>query len=71
MNASCLGEITYGSNKGLDNVVYITIGIGIGIGVITEGKLLHGIMHPEGGHMIVSKDENDKFESSCPFHKIV
>ena len=69
VNASCLGEVTFGSSKGLNNVVYITIGTGIGIGVITEGKLLHGMMHPEGGHMFIAKDENDKFESSCPFHK--
>ena len=68
VNASCLGEVTYGNSKGLENVVYITIGTGIGIGVITEGKLLHGMMHPEGGHMIISKMPEDTFESSCPYH---
>ena len=69
VNASCLGEVTYGSSKGLENVVYITIGTGIGIGVITEGKLLHGMMHPEGGHMILEKSPNDKLECTCPYHK--
>ena len=68
VNASCLGEVTYGNSKGLDNVVYITIGTGIGIGVITEGKLLHGMMHPEGGHMIISKMPEDTMESTCPYH---
>ena len=69
VNASCLGEAIFGNSKGLDNVVYITIGTGIGIGVITEGKLLHGMMHPEGGHMIISKCVEDNFESVCPYHK--
>lgn len=69
VNASCLGEVIYGSSKGLENVVYITIGTGIGIGIITEGKLLHGMMHPEGGHIIISKMENDNMESICPYHK--
>ena len=69
VNAACLGEATFGSSKGLENVVYITIGTGIGIGVITEGKLLHGMMHPEGGHMIIARKENDNIENNCPYHK--
>ena len=69
VNAACLGEATFGSSKGLQNVVYITIGTGIGIGVISEGKLLHGMMHPEGGHMLISKNDKDNFESVCPYHK--
>ena len=68
VNAACLGEATFGSSKGLNNVVYITIGTGIGIGVISEGKLLHGMMHPEGGHMLISKNDKDNFESVCPSH---
>ena len=69
VNAACLGEATYGNCKGLENVVYVTIGTGIGIGVITEGKLLHGMMHPEGGHIIITKKPDDDFESTCPYHK--
>ena len=69
VNASCLGEATFGSSKGLENVVYITIGTGIGIGVITEGKLLHGMMHPEGGHIIIGRCEEDKMKSTCPYHE--
>ena len=69
VNASCLGEVFFGNSKGLDNVVYVTIGTGIGIGVLTEGKLLHGMMHPEGGHMIISKCAEDNYESVCPYHK--
>ena len=68
VNASCLGEITFGSSKGLSNVIYITIGTGIGVGIISEGQLVHGMMHPEGGHILIRKREDDKGECICPYH---
>lgn len=69
VNGSALGEHTYGAGKGLNNIVYITIGTGIGIGVISEGKLLHGAMHPEGGHIMLTKCRGDNYEGRCPYHK--
>ena len=68
VNASCLGETTFGSSKGLNNVIYITIGTGIGLGIYSEGKLIHGMMHPEGGHIILKKRDDDKGKCVCPFH---
>ena len=68
VNASCMGEATFGTSKGLKNVVYATIGTGIGIGIYCEGQLLHGMMHPEGGHIIVRRREDDKGECVCPYH---
>ena len=68
VNASCLGETTFGASKGLSNVIYITIGTGIGVGVISEGKLVHGMMHPEGGHILLKKSEDDPGECICPYH---
>ena len=68
VNASCLGERTFGTSRGLSNVIYITIGTGIGVGVYSEGKLVHGMMHPEGGHIFLSKVEEDKGECICPYH---
>ncbi len=47
VNGSLLGEITYGCAKGLTDAIYLTIGTGIGGGVMTNGKLLHGMLHPE------------------------
>ena len=44
VNASCIGEITFGSAKGLSNVVYVTIGTGIGAGICAEHKMIHGIL---------------------------
>ena len=43
VNGSCLGEVTYGCARGLDSVIYITIGTGVGVGVCINGKLLHGM----------------------------
>ena len=68
VNASCMGETTFGSSKGLSNVIYITIGTGIGVGVLSEGKLVHGMMHPEGGHIILQKHKDDQGECICPYH---
>ncbi len=68
VNGSLLGEITYGCAKGLTDAIYLTIGTGIGGGVMTNGKLLHGMLHPELGHIRIGKREGDKGASVCPFH---
>jgi fructokinase len=69
VNGSALGEATWGITKGLENSMYITIGTGIGTGIITNGKLLHGMLHPEGGHLLLSRHPKDSFEGTCPYHK--
>lgn len=69
VNGSALGEATWGITKGLENSIYITIGTGIGAGVISNGKLLHGMLHPEGGHVLLSKHPDDTYEGRCPYHK--
>ena len=68
VNGSLLGEATYGCARGLSDAVYFTIGTGVGGGVITNGKLLHGMMHPELGHIRIGKRDYDKGASICPFH---
>ncbi len=69
VNGSVLGEHFYGAAKEIDNIVYVTIGTGIGIGVISEGRVLHGMMHPEGGHVILSRHMGDNYKGKCPFHE--
>ena len=69
VNGSVLGEHTWGSAQGLHSCIYITIGTGVGVGVIVDGRLLHGMMHPEGGHILLHKLPQDTYESFCPFHK--
>jgi fructokinase len=68
VNGSCLGEMTFGSSKGLDSVVYITIGTGVGVGGAVNGQLLHGMLHPEAGHILLRQHPEDTFEGSCPYH---
>ena len=68
VNASCLRETYYGANNGLKNVIYITIGTDIGVGIVSEGHLLHRMMHPEGGHILLGKQKIDTGECICPYH---
>lgn len=69
VNAAALGEVTYGGMRGIKNGVYITVGTGIGTGMYLNGALLHGMLHPEGGHIPVRPHRDDTFEGYCPFHK--
>lgn len=69
VNGSALGEFTWGIGKGLNSCIYITIGTGIGVGVIADGRLLHGMLHPEGGHILLHPMPGDKYQGKCPFHR--
>ena len=69
VNGAVLGEVTWGAAKGLDSAIYITIGTGVGVGVYVNGGLLHGLVHPEGGHILLMKHPKDTYEGKCPFHK--
>ena len=68
VNAACLGEVTFGDACGLDTVVYLTVGTGVGAGVYVGGRLLHGMLHPEAGHVLVTPRADDPAGSNCPFH---
>jgi fructokinase len=69
VNAAALGEYRWGAAKGLDTFSYITVGTGIGGGGMAGGKLLHGLVHPEVGHLRIPHDrDRDPFDGVCPFH---
>lgn len=68
VNAACVGELRYGACKGLDCAVYVTVGTGIGVGVCVEGRPLHGMLHPEGGHIMPVPVPGDDFPGVCPAH---
>lgn len=68
VNGSLLGEATWGAAQGLTDAVYFTIGTGVGGGVMTNGKMLHGMMHPELGHLLVRVRPDDTYKGHCPNH---
>jgi fructokinase len=69
VNAAALGEHRWGAAVGLDTFCYVTVGTGIGGGGMVNGRLIHGLIHPELGHMRVPHDhERDPFEGVCPYH---
>jgi fructokinase len=69
VNGAALGEHLWGAAKNIDSFIYITVGTGIGVGAMISNSLLHGLIHPEMGHIIIPKCSDDDFSSVCPFHK--
>lgn len=68
VNAAALAEIRWGAARGCDSVVYVTVGTGIGGGIVTNGRAIHGLMHPEIGHMMPRRVPGDDLEGVCPYH---
>jgi fructokinase len=66
VNAAALAEQRLGAGRGADPCVYITVGTGIGVGVTLNGSTLHGLLHPELGHL--PAPALDDFAGVCPFH---
>lgn len=69
VNGAALGESLWGAAQELDNCLYITVGTGIGAGAMVGGKLIHGLSHPEMGHILVRRHHKDTFEGACPYHQ--
>jgi fructokinase len=70
VNAAALGEYRWGAAQGLDTFCYITIGTGIGGGGMAGESLLHGLLHPEFGHLRIPHDTGvDPFPGVCPYHR--
>jgi fructokinase len=69
VNAAALGESVWGAGRGAASSCYLTVGTGIGGGLIIDGRPLHGLVHPEIGHMFIPHDRvRDPFEGVCPIH---
>jgi fructokinase len=69
VNGAALAEFHWGAARGLGNFIYVTVGTGIGGGAMLDGRLLHGRLHPEMGHVRIPHDGlRDPFPGNCPYH---
>lgn len=68
VNAAALAEHRWGAGQDVDSFVYVTVGTGIGGGAFVEGRPVHGLIHPEMGHMVIPRVPGDDFEGVCPYH---
>src|SRR5947209_12127429 len=69
VNGAALGEARWGAAQGLSDFVYLTVGTGIGGGGLANGRVLHGLVHPEMGHIRMPHDAaRDPFAGCCPVH---
>jgi len=69
VNVAALGEYRWGAARGLDSFIYLTVGTGIGGGGMMKGELMHGLIHPEMGHIRIPHDwKADPYPGFCPYH---
>jgi len=69
VNGAAVGEGLWGAGRGLENFIYLTIGTGVGGGAVVNGRPVHGLIHPEMGHMHLAHDwQKDPFAGACPYH---
>jgi fructokinase len=69
VNAAALGEWRWGAAQGLSTFLYLTVGTGIGGGGLSNDRLMHGLLHPEMGHIRLPHDRQaDPFPGICPYH---
>lgn len=68
VNGAALGEAHWGAGRDAETVAYVTVGTGVGGGISIAGRPLHGLMHPEMGHIRVQRHPDDTYAGCCPFH---
>jgi len=69
VDAAALGEARWGAAQSVSDFLYLTVGTGIGGGAIVNGQILHGLIHPEVGHIRIPHDwQRDPYNGCCPFH---
>ncbi|EGD74716.1 hypothetical protein PTSG_06077 [Salpingoeca rosetta] len=58
VNAPALAEFkAHGEAMGHSSCAYITVGTGVGVGLVINGKPVHGLLHPEGGHVKLARSQ--------------
>lgn len=68
VNAPALAEIRYGGHDG-DSCAYVTVGTGIGVGLVVNRAPVHGLVHPEGGHIMPLRKQGDVYGGFSNMHR--
>lgn len=69
VNAAALGEARWGAAQDVSDFVYLTVGTGVGGGAVVQGNVLHGLLHPEMGHIRIPHNfTRDPYRGGCPYH---
>ena len=68
VNGAAFGEMMFGGATDVSSCLYMTVGTGIGAGAVIDGELVHGMGHPEMGHMMVRRHSDDISSGVCPYH---
>jgi fructokinase len=69
VNAAAVGEHRWGAGRDTEALCYLTVGTGIGAGLIIDGRPVHGLVHPEVGHIrIPRRRDSESFAGVCPIH---
>jgi fructokinase len=69
VNAAARAEWQRGAGQDVRCLAYVTVGTGIGGGLVVDGRPLHGALHPEIGHIRLTRRDGDNVLSVCPFHE--
>ncbi len=68
VGGAALAEGLWGASTNCRTHAYLTIGTGVGLGLVVDGKVHHGALHPEAGHVQLRRAPGDTFQGICPFH---
>lgn len=69
VNGAALAEWKWGAGQGTSSTLYLTVGTGVGGGAVVGGRPIHGLSHPEMGHIRMPRHPADlDFAGHCPFH---
>ena len=68
VNGAGFGEWRWGAAQETSVALYLTVGTGIGGGAIIAGRPLHGLGHPEMGHISVPRHPDDDHVTVCALH---
>lgn len=70
VNAPALAEQRYGGHENPESCAYVTVGTGIGVGLVVNAMPVHGLVHPEGGHVMTLRKEGDTYPGWLHIHRL-